>query len=167
MTSAERTIVTHTGHIAGLQTSIATKANTTDVSALTTTVAANTTAITTKADGSALTSAERTIVTHTGLIAGLTSSYNNIGNSFYTKTLTDALLSGKQNALSNNGGSGIGLLNNAEVRQVTAVAPLSATILYDFANPSDPDNNNIELSIDLTSIQSDINAKEPLITNGI
>ena len=80
-----------------------------------------------------LSTAQGAISTNTGEIATLTSS--------------------KQNNLSNNGGSGIGLLNGADVRQVTGVAPLSATIYYDFANPSDPNNDNIELSVDLSGKQ--------------
>ena len=61
-----------------------------DVVALTATVSGNTTAINTKADGSALTTAEGTISTHAGQIVGLTNSFNNFGNSYYTKVLTDA-----------------------------------------------------------------------------
>ena len=161
-----------------------------DVTALTGVVATNTAAINTKADGSALTTAESTISTHTGQIASINNSYNNLGNSYYTKVLTDGLLTSRQNvigdgdlsivrtaslqavldskatgselvtaqgtisthtggiatlgstkqaSLSNNGGSGIGLLNGVEIRQVKAVAPLSAIILYDFANLSDAD----------------------------
>jgi len=65
-----------------------------DVTALAATVATNTTSIgTTAAD---LATAEGTISTHTGQIASLNNSYNNLGNSFYTKVFTDALLSGKQ-----------------------------------------------------------------------
>ena len=173
-----------------------------DVTALAAAVAGNTTAITTKAAAADLTVVEGTTATHTGQIASLNNSYNNLGNSFYTKILTDSLLSGKQatlgdgdlsisrtaslqatldakatgsdlttaqgtisthtgeiatltssittlgnskqNSLSNNGGGGIGLLNGVALRQVSAVAPLSATILYDFAHPSDPNNNNVE-----------------------
>lgn len=185
-----------------------------DVSALAVTVATNTSAISTKADGTALATAESTISTHTEEIVGLTTSFSNLGNSFYTKALTDALLSskqatigdgdltiartaslqavldvkaigsdmttaqgtlsthngaiasltssittlaiGKQDSLSNNGGGGIPLLNGTDVRQVTAVAPLSATICYDFANPSDVNNHNVELSVDLSGKQDTI-----------
>ena len=112
--------------------------------------------------------------TKSAQLASLTNSVNNIPNSFYVKSQVDALLSGKQavvgdgdltiartsglqtaldgkqNSLSNNGGGGIPMLNGASLRQVSAVAPLSATILYDFANPSDPNNNNVELSVDLS-----------------
>ena len=209
-------------------------ASASDLATLTAVVTTNTATISTKADDSALTIAEGTISTHTGQIASLNNSYNNRGNSFYTKVLTDGLLTAKQNVigagdltidrtatlqatldskaagselvtaqgtisthtseiaalgsskqatLSNNGGSGIGLLNGVEVRQVTAVAPLSATILYDFANPSDPNNNNVELNVDLSNkqdtiadgdltiaktngLQSAINGKQDTITDG-
>ena len=67
-----------------------------DVTALAATVATNTTAITTKAAAADLATAEGTLTTHTGQIASLNNSYNNLGTSFYTKALTDALLSGKQ-----------------------------------------------------------------------
>ena len=93
--AAESALTTAEGEIASLQTSVAAKANTTDVATLSSTVAGNVTAIATKADSTDLTTAEGTIVTHTGQIAGLNNSFNNIGNSFYTKTLTDALLSAK------------------------------------------------------------------------
>ena len=155
-------------------------ASSADVTALAATVATNTTAITTKAAAADLATAEGTLVTHTGQLVGLTTSFNNIGNSFYNKTLTDALLSGKQAtvgdgdltiartsllqtaldgkqaSLSNNGGGGVPMLNGAALRQVSAVAPLSAAILYDFANPSDANNNNVELSVDLSGKQDTI-----------
>ena len=67
-----------------------------DVAALTGVVATNTTAIATKAAAADLTTAEGTLTTHTGQIASLNNSYNNLGNSFYTKVFTDALLYGKQ-----------------------------------------------------------------------
>ena len=67
-----------------------------DVTALAATVATNTTAITTKAAAADLATAEGTLTTHTGQIASLNNSYNNLGNSFYTKVFTDALLAGKQ-----------------------------------------------------------------------
>ena len=182
-------------------------ASSADVTALAATVASNTTAITTKAAVADLTVVEGTTATHTGQIASLNNSYNNLGNSFYTKILTDSLLSGKQatlgdgdlsiartaslqatldakatvsdltlvqgtisthtgeiatltsskqNNVSNNGGGGIGLLNGVALRQVTAVAPLSAQIYYDFSTPSDPDNNNVQLSVDLSGKQDTI-----------
>ena len=153
-------------------------ASSADVTALAVTVASNTTAI--AGNDTALATAEGTISTHTGQIASLNNSYNNLGNSFYTKVLTDALLSGKQAtvgdgdltiartsglqttldgkqaSLTNNGGAGVPMLNGAALRQVSAVAPLSAAILYDFANPSDPNNNNVELSVDLSGKQDTI-----------
>ena len=55
--------------------------------------------VSTKASGSGLTIAEADIATHTGQIVSLNTSVNNMGNSFYTKSLTDALLSGKQATL--------------------------------------------------------------------
>ena len=67
-----------------------------DVTALAATVASNITAIATKAAASDLTVVEGTTATHTGQIASLNNSYNNLGNSFYTKVFTDALLAGKQ-----------------------------------------------------------------------
>ena len=67
-----------------------------DVAALTTVVEGNTTTISSKADSSALTTAEGTISTHTGQLAALNASVNGLGNNFYTKALTDGLLSGKQ-----------------------------------------------------------------------
>ena len=148
-------------------------ASSADVTALEAIVTGNTTAIATKAAAADLTVVEGTTATHTGQIASLSNSYNNLGNSFYTKILTDSLLSGKQatlgdgdlsiartaslqatldakatvsdltlvqgtisthtgeiatltsskqNNLSNNGGSGIGLLNGVDARQVTGVA---------------------------------------------
>jgi len=165
-------------------------ASASDVTALTGVVATNTAAISTKADGSERVTLQGTLSTHTAQIASINNSYNNLGNSYYTKVLTDGLLtskqavigagdlsidrtaslqaaldskaigselvtaqgtitthtgeiatlgSTKQASLSNNGGSGIGLLNGAEIRQITAAAPLSAIILYDFANLSDAD----------------------------
>ena len=67
-----------------------------DVTALAAAVAGNTTALGTKAAATDLATAEGTISAHTGQIASLNNSYNNLGNSFYTKVFTDALLSGKQ-----------------------------------------------------------------------
>ena len=78
-----------------------------DVTALTATVATNTSAIAAKTDGTVLAIAESVITTHTGQIVSLNKSYNNLGNSFYTKVLNDALLAGKENNLSNNEGGGI------------------------------------------------------------
>ena len=89
-------LTTAEGEIAGLQTSVATKANAADVVTLSSTVAGNTTAIATKADGSALTTAEALLVTHDGQLAGLTNSFNNLGASFYARPLVDALLSAKE-----------------------------------------------------------------------
>ena len=158
-----------------------------DVTALAAEVAGNTTALGTKAAAADLATAEGTLVTHTGQLVGLTTSFNNIGNSFYNKTLTDALLSGKQAtvgdgdltiartsglqtalagkqaSLSNNGGGGVPMLNGTTLRQVSAVAPLSAAILYDFANPSDANNNNVELSVDLSAITTAIADKQDTI----
>ena len=45
------------------------------------------------------------------------------------------------------------MLNGADVRQITTVAPLFAAIYYDFANPNDPNNDNIELSVNLSGKQ--------------
>ena len=55
------------------------------------------------------------------------------------------------------------MLNGATLRQVSAVAPLSAAILYDFANPSDANNNNVELSVDLSAITTAIAGKQDTI----
>ena len=66
------------------------------MAALTTTVAANSNAIATKADGSALTTAESAITAHTGQIGALITSLSGLGNSFYTKPLVDAMLSAKE-----------------------------------------------------------------------
>ena len=99
------------------------------------------------------------ITTNTAGIAGLNASYNNLGNSFYTKPEIDSSLSLKQNiitvdslqisdvnnlqfnldalTLSNNTGSGIGLLNGDKLRQIIPVSPLSMLITYDFDNPND------------------------------
>ena len=60
---------------------------------------ANSTAITTKAATTALTVAEASIVTPTGEIGALQNSVNGLGNSFYTKALTEELLSGKEAAI--------------------------------------------------------------------
>ena len=81
----------------------ATESSAEDVTALTGVVATNTAAINTKADGSTLTTAESTISTHTGQIASINNSYNNLGNIFYTKPLTDGLLAGKQNVIGAGG----------------------------------------------------------------
>ena len=67
-----------------------------DVTALAAAVAGNTTALGTKAAAADLATAEGTISAHTGQIASLNNSYNNLGTSFYTKVFTDALLAGKQ-----------------------------------------------------------------------
>ena len=67
-----------------------------DVIALTGVVATNTAAISTKAAAADLTTVQGTTTTHTAQIASLNNSYNNLGNNFYTKVFTDALLSGKQ-----------------------------------------------------------------------
>ena len=64
-----------------------------DMTALTATVSTNTSAITLKAPIADLTLAEVSIATHSGEIGGLQNSFNNIGNSFYTKPLTDGFLS--------------------------------------------------------------------------
>ena len=48
------------------------------------------------------------------------------------------------------------MLNGTDVRQVTAIGPLQASIVYDFANPSDPNNGNVELSVDLSTKQDTI-----------
>ena len=77
-------------------------ANAADATALTGVVATNTATIGTKAEATDLTTAEGNISTHTGEIAALQNSYNNLGNSFYIKPLTDALLSGKQATISDN-----------------------------------------------------------------
>ena len=61
-----------------------------DVTALTGVVATNT---------SELVTAQGTISTHTGQITSINNSYNNLGNSFYTKALTDGLLTAKQNVV--------------------------------------------------------------------
>ena len=67
-----------------------------DVTALTGAVATNTAAISLKAAAADLATAEGTLTTHTGQIASLNNSYNTLGDSFYTKVFTDALLSGRQ-----------------------------------------------------------------------
>ena len=154
-----------------------------DVIALAAVVTTNTTAISLKAQAADLAVATTAISTHSGEIGAIQTSINGLANSFYTKPLTDGLLSAKQDviaagglsidqvsslqatldakqaALSNNGGAGITLLNGVEIRQVQALAPLSAAILYDFGNPGAPNNNNLELSVDLSG-------KEDLITDG-
>ena len=89
-----------TATVVGNTSALAAKAPTTVVDALATTVA-------TKASSSGLTAAEATIATHTGQLVSLNTSVNNMPDSFYTKTLTDALLSGKQATLASNGGPGI------------------------------------------------------------
>ena len=91
-----------------------------DVTALTATVNNNTTEIALRAQAADLATAQGTISTHAGEIGALQNGFNNLGTSFYTKPLTDALLNAKQENLSNNGGSGIGLLNGVDVRQLTA-----------------------------------------------
>ena len=149
--AADLTALTAT--VAGNTSALAAKAPTTVVDGLATEVSR-------KASGSGLTAAEAAITTHTGQIVSLNTSVNNIGNSFYTKTLTDALLSGKQATLANNGGPGIGMLNGTDVRQVTAVAPLSATIVYDFANPTAVGTNNIELAVDLSGTTTALAGKQ-------
>ena len=162
------------------------------------------------ASASDVTALELLTATHSGQIGALQLGFNGLGNSFYTKVLTDGFLGAKQDViaagdltidrtaslqttldakaagselvtaqgtisthtseiaslgstkqatLSNNGGAGIPLLNGVELRQVQAVAPLSAAILYDFGNPGAPNNNNLELSVDLSG-------KEDLITDG-
>ena len=127
--AAESALTTAEGEIASLQTSVAAKANATDVATLSSTVAGNVTAIATKADGGALTTAEGTLVTHTGQIAGLNSSFNNIGNSFYTKSLTDALLSGKQ-ATIGDGDLTVARTNGLQ----SAIDAKQATITGTFSN---------------------------------
>ena len=192
--AADLTALTAT--VAGNTSTLTAKAPTTVVDALATEVS-------TKASGSGLTAAEATIATHTGQLVSLNTSVNNMGNNFYTKTLTDALLSGKapttvvdalatevstkasgsgltaaetsivthtgqlnalfsgkQATLANNGGPGIGMLNGINVRQVTAVAPLSATIVYDFANPTAVGTNNIELAVDLSGTTTALAGKQ-------
>ena len=85
-------LIALTATVAGNTSAITAKAPTTVVDALATEVS-------TKASGSGLIAAETAITTHTGQIVSLNTSVNGIGNSFYTRTLTDALLSGKQNIL--------------------------------------------------------------------
>ena len=53
-----------------------------DLTALATTVSGNTSTISTMAATADLTAAESDITTHTGQIASLTTSFNNIGNDF-------------------------------------------------------------------------------------
>ena len=52
------------------------------------------------------------------------------------------------------------MLNGTDVRQVTAVAPLSATIVYDFANPTAVGTNNIELAVDLSGTTTALAGKQ-------
>ena len=59
-------------------------------------VATNVTQIATKAPTTSLTTAEASITAHTGETGALQSNVNGLGSSFYTKTLTDAILSDKQ-----------------------------------------------------------------------
>ena len=69
-------------------------ASATDVTALTALVATNTTGITAKAEISTVDALTTTVTTNSGGVASLLNSMNNLGNSFYTKTLTDGLLGG-------------------------------------------------------------------------
>ena len=119
-----------TATVAGNTSALATKAPTTVVDALATTVA-------TKASGSGLTAAEATIATHTGQLAGLTNSFNNIGTSFYTKTLTDALLSGKEPILSDGDltiARTSGLQSALDAKQAT-IQCVAANTLTTFTTP--------------------------------
>ena len=103
-TGSDATSAALAATVAGNTSSMGTKAPTTTVDALaqevtlkapTTTVDALTVTVSSKAAATDLTAAEASIATHSGEIAAVTSSANNIGTSFYNKTLTDALLSGK------------------------------------------------------------------------
>ena len=119
-----------TATVAGNTSALAAKAPTTVVDALATTVA-------TKASSSGLTAAEATIATHTGQLAGLTNSFNNIGTSFYTKTLTDALLSGKEPILSDGDltiARTSGLQSALDAKQAT-IQCVAANTLTTFTTP--------------------------------
>ena len=81
----------------------ATEASASDVTELAATVATNTTAITLKAQAADLTVATTAISTHSGEIGALQTGFNGLGNSFYTKTLTDGYLNAKQNVIGAGG----------------------------------------------------------------
>ena len=67
-------------------------ASASDVTALTATVTTNVTEIALRAQAADLTLAEASITTQSGEIGALQTGFNGLGNSFYTKPLTDALL---------------------------------------------------------------------------
>jgi len=74
-------------------------ASASDVTELTAIVSTNTTAITLKAQAADLTVATTAISTHSGEIGALQTGFNGLGNSFYTKTLTDGFLTAKQDVV--------------------------------------------------------------------
>ena len=77
----------------------ATEASASDVTELAATVATNTTAITLKAQAADLAVATTAISTHSGEIGALQTGFNGLGNSFYTKALTDGFLTAKQDVV--------------------------------------------------------------------
>ena len=52
------------------------------------------------------------------------------------------------------------MLNGTDVRQVTAVAPMSATIVYGCANPGAVNNNNVERTVDLSGTTTALAGKQ-------
>jgi hypothetical protein len=90
------------------------------------------------------------------------SNINNLQSNL--DTLTKSITS-KQSNLSNNGGSGMPLLINNNLRHIMATSPLTALIYYNFADPNDTDNNNILLDVDVTAIQSQIGSKQTVVAN--
>ena len=86
-----------------------------DMTALAATVSTNTSAITLKAPIADLTLAEVSIATHSGEIGALQTSFNNLGNSFYTKTLTDGFLTAKQDVI---GAGGLAIDRTASLQAV-------------------------------------------------
>ena len=74
-----------------------------DVTALTDVVSGHTTDIAAKASVSTVDALTTTVATNTGGVSSLLDSMNNLGTSFYTRALTDGLLSGKENSIGDGG----------------------------------------------------------------
>jgi len=73
----------------------------------------------------------------------------------YAATVENQLAS-KQNLLDNVPGTGQILLESDYLKRIFAVSPLSVNTYLNLDDPDDPKNANIELSIDLSSIEADI-----------
>ena len=78
-------------------------ASATDVTALTGVVSGHTTGIAAKAETSTVDALSTAVTSNSGGVASLLSSMNNLGNSFYTRLLTDGLLGGKEDTIADGG----------------------------------------------------------------